>query len=85
VTEIPAIEREGVIQLPARGVLYQRYLVVDGRPALEIACDCATVTQHVFDIDPAALPAEVPLSCGGCQSTTWITVMNTRLPHWRPE
>lgn len=73
-TGIPAAERDGVVQLPRRSVLYSRLLVVDGKPAVEIACDCAMVTQHVIDPDPQASIAEIPLTCDGCTTTRWITL-----------
>jgi len=63
------------ITLPPRSLLWAKPVMTDDGPAIEIGCDCATVTQHVIPgWDHLEHLEELALTCGGCQSVTWVTV-----------
>lgn len=61
--------------LPPRSVLWAKPVTVpSGNPTFEMACDCATVTIYEFDVTGMREPAEIPISCDGCQSVHWVTI-----------
>lgn len=54
------------------GLLYLRIDHDDnGRPVLQIACDCAIVTDYTLDI---ATSGEFAATCDGCQTTRWFAL-----------
>lgn len=60
---------------PPRSLLWVKPAAVpSGNPALEVACDCAAVTVYEFDVAGMLERAEIPISCGGCQSVHWVTI-----------
>lgn len=68
-------ERENCAPLIGRSQDFT-LITVDGHPAIEVLCDCATVTQHVWpaDLTEADAGLEVPLTCPGCGTTAWLAI-----------
>jgi hypothetical protein len=50
----------------------------DGNPTLEVACDCATTTLFVFEKLSPIETREVAVTCDGCHSVRWLTVVATQ-------
>jgi hypothetical protein len=77
--QIPAAENCA----PLTGGRSQEYrlITVDGHPAVEVFCDCATVTQHIWpaDLIEADAGLEVPLTCT-CGTTAWLKVVQMEAP-----
>jgi len=49
----------------------------NGNPMLTLDCDCATTTVTVFDGPLPTEPEEIAVTCDGCYSVRWITVVPT--------
>jgi hypothetical protein len=54
-------------------------ITVDGLPGVEVFCDCARTTRHIWpaELTEADVGNEVPLTCDGCGTTAWVMVIRT--------
>lgn len=60
---------------PPRGLLWANPVQTERGPGIELGCDCGTNTVLIVeDADRITQPQEIAATCGGCNSTTWITV-----------
>lgn len=59
---------------PPRSLLWAKPVSAEEGPAIELGCDCGTVTVLVVPgAERLTVPQEVAVTCGGCNSVRWIT------------
>lgn len=68
---------------PPRGLLSVTPIIHEGRMAIEVACDCATTCIVNFDCENPGEHLdgrEIPYTCPGCLSVTWLTLSFKAVP-----